>query len=197
MKKEEETKIFGIYTKLFNFRLLLFFASFLLLGGCALCEEIRIRTVKEFLEFSENVRNDASYSGLTVFLDSDMDLSETAFGLIGESKSIEFLGSFNGQGYVISNLAINSSSSSYVGLFGYSRGATIKDLVMDSSCSVASSFVKNTPSYVGSVVSRCYSNSNPCIIESIVNMASVSFNGNITSGVLYLGGIAGYLFYAN
>ena len=48
--------------------------------------------------------------------------SPTGFSPIGNS-STQFTGSFDGQGHVISNLAINLPSTNFVGLFGYSSAA--------------------------------------------------------------------------
>ena len=82
------------------------------------------------------MNNETSYSGTTVFLDVDIDFSggspSEQFVPIGKSGSKYFQGTFDGQGHTISNLAINSSSLQYVGLFGYSKGATIRNVVLDS-----------------------------------------------------------------
>ena len=86
---------------------------------------------------------------------------------------------------------MNSSSSQYVGLFGYSKDATIRNVVLDSSCSVVSSYSGSNfyiVAYVGGITGGCYD----CEVENTVNMASVSFTES-TGNNLYLGGIAGYL----
>ena len=83
-----------------------------------------------------------------------------------------------------------NSSLQYVGLFGYSEGAIIRNVVLDSSCYVVSSYSGSY--YVGGITGRC----DACTIENTVNMASVSFTGN-TSWNLFLGGIAGYLCASN
>jgi filamentous hemagglutinin family protein len=54
--------------------------------------------------------------------------SSSGFAPIG-NLSLQFTGSFDGQGHAISNLAINLPSTSYVGLFGYiGAGATVSNL---------------------------------------------------------------------
>ena len=76
-----------------------------------------------------------------MFLDADIDFSgglSEQFEPIGTSNSNSFQGTFDGQGHTISNLAMKSSSQ-YVGLFGRSKGA-IRNVVLDSSCSVVSSY---------------------------------------------------------
>ena len=162
----------------------------LLLGGGVLCGELRINSADELVEFSNNVNSGTNYSGTTVFLDSDIDLNGKAFEPIG-NETYYFLGTFDGQGHIISNLVMNSNSQC-AGLFGYSEGTTIRNVVMDSSCSVASFY--NSFSYVGGIIGKCDSKGGSCIIENTVNMESVSFDGNSSSGYLYLGGIAGRLY---
>ena len=157
-------------------------------------EELRITSVDKLIEFSSNVNKGTNYSGTTVFLDSDLDLSGKSFEPIGYYNSWndykDFCGVFDGQGHVISNLKMDSSSQ-YVGLFGYSEGLSIKNVILDSSCSIASSFNGSDSVLVGGLIGYCRSDDRPCIIENSVNMGSVTFSGNGNS--LYLGGLAGDL----
>ena len=81
-----------------------------------------------------------SYSGTTVFLDADIDFSgglSEQFQPIGKDQGNSFQGTFDGQGHVISELDIKSSSR-FVGLFGYSDRAAVRNVVLGSSCSVVS-----------------------------------------------------------
>ena len=152
--------------------------------------EVRIPNVDEFIQFKNNVNNGVSYSGTTVFLNSNIDLTGKTFEPIGNS-SIYFSGTFDGQGHVISNLVINSASQ-YVGLFGYSGGLTIKNVVLDSSCSITSSFNGSSFAYVGGIIGYCGTPT----IENSVNMGSVTFSGTLSSSssyFLFFGGIVGYL----
>ena len=133
------------------------------------------------------------YSGTTVYLESDLDFSgglSEQFEPMG-SYRIPFDGIFDGQGHTISNLVIKSSFSE-VGVFGYSTGA-IKNLVMDSSCSVTSTFTGNAYIRVGSLIGFVDLRESG-LISNIVNMADVTFEGSTTGdeGFLYLGGIAGF-----
>ena len=81
---------------------------------------MKISNVAEFIRFKDNVNDGTSYSGTTVLLDSDLDLTGKTFVPIGTSSSY-FLGVFDGQGHVISNLVMNSSSL-YAGVLGYAEG---------------------------------------------------------------------------
>lgn len=177
--------------------LLVLYASVAAAGG-----ELRIRNVNEFLDFSNNVNRGTSYPGTTVFLDSDIDFYLNSIDgtpePIGKSSSQYFLGTFDGQGYIIRNLVTNFSSTQYVGLFGYSKGATIKNIVVDNSCSFTSSYSYsaqyiNNYVYAGGVIGSCVSVSATCTIENSVNMASVTFDGDISGKYSYIGGIVGHL----
>ena len=172
--------------------LLLLLLPLLLWGECALCAELRINSADELIGFSENVSKGVDYSEITVFLDSDIDFSGKTFEPIG-NYSNSFLGTFDGQGYTISNLVMNSTSQ-YVGLFGYSEGTTIKNVVMDSSCFVTSyTDYSSGTTFIGSVIGYCYSGGEQCTILNTVNMANISFLGNSNKMDLNIGGIVGGL----
>lgn len=171
----------------------------LLLGDGAFSSQFRITTPSELVEFSNSVSAGTNYLGTTVLLDSDIhftdDLSQ-GFSPIG-NKTCYFLGSFDGQGYAISNLKI-SSSLQYVGLFGYS-GGSIKNVILDSSCSVTSSRVSTSTEAVhfGGIVGSFHSGENKCEIENTVNMGDTSFSGKMNNGYLYFSGVTGSLSYSN
>ena len=129
--------------------------AFVLLVNAVVGEEVRITSVDKFIEFKDNVSKGTSYSGMTVFLDSDLPLAGKAFEPIGNSNSNYFSGVFDGQGHVISGLTMTSSLQ-YVGLFGCSRGLTIKNVILDSSCSIASSYSGHYNVYVGGIIGHAY-----------------------------------------
>ena len=173
-----------------------FLVFHLLCGGVVICDNVRIKNVDEFVQFKNNVNNGTNYEGTTVFLESDIDFSGKTFEPIGTDDSISFRGTFDGQGHVISNLAMNSSSQ-FVGLFGYSTGLTIKNVILDSSCSIKSPYRgPSNVAYIGGIIGYCYALNGHWTIENSVNMGSVTFEGN-TNSTLYLGGIAGNLYSSN
>ena len=61
---------------------------------------------------------------------------------------------------------------------------------MDSSCSFEGSFTGKTDPDFGAIVGHLYDNST---IENSVNMASISFKGELEYGHLYFGGIVGLI----
>lgn len=168
------------------------FSSFLFLTAVVLANEFIIHDVNEFENFMNNVNSGKrGYSSTTICLDSDIDFANKTFEPIGNSTSNYFKGVFDGRGHTISSITFNSSSPQYVGLFGFSRGHTIKNLVLDSSCSFVSHSCSDDeygPS-IGSFIGRCFTESRALVVENCVNMAGVTFDGSVK--YLYIGGIAG------
>ena len=152
--------------------------------------EFHIGSTSELIRFSDSVNSEKGYKGTTVFLDNDIAFSGQLFTPIG-TDSRYFQGTFDGQGHTISNLTVNLRTQ-YVGLFGCTKGATIRNVVMDSSCSVTSVF-STSFAYVGGAVGGCSSDESICKLESIVSLANASFSGDIKSGNLFLGGVIGRL----
>jgi len=102
------------------------------------------------------------------------------FSPIG-NNSTKFTGSYDGDGYTINGLTIARSSTHYIGLFGYTDGATIQDLGVTNVNIEGHHWVGALVGKVdningeidGSTISNCYST------------GSVTGNGN------YVGGLAG------
>ena len=159
---------------------------------------VRISDAREFIEFANDVNNGGNYTASTVFLDSDIEFTDELsreFEPIGRDPAHCFKGTFDGQGYAIRNLKVNSSLAN-VGLFGYSSGQVTRNVVIDSSCSIESSFghVTNAEVDVGGIIGSCTSATMPCNIENCVNMGNVTFDGSSTgTNELHLGGICGHL----
>ena len=149
-----------------------------------------IRSAADLVDFSKIVNSGISnFKETTMYLDSDIAFTEELsqqFKPIGNGNNY-FIGSFDGQGHVISNLSIKSAIT-YIGLFGYSGGSRIRNVVMDSSCSVLSSYNSGSGAFIGSIIGACAS----CVVESSINMGNVTFNGRASVN-FFIGGIAGYL----
>ena len=162
--------------------------------------EHRINSASEFVKFSEDVRGGTNFYGTTVFLDSDIDFTRDLsqqFKPIGIYVEQHFNGAFDGQGHTISNLVVNSSSdwASALGLFGYTFGVTIRNVVIDESCSFTSSYTTDSSSVaalVGGIIAQCSSSDGPCNFEGCVNMADITFTGSLER-CLCVGGIAGHI----
>lgn len=96
--------------------------------------ETSIYNALELVEFAETVNGGKSFSGLTVNLAADIDLSGVDWTPIGSTNRFE--GTFDGQGHSIKNLTSSLDSSIRTqygnGLFGdVTGGATIKNLIVD------------------------------------------------------------------
>ena len=145
----------------------------------------RISTADELITFSKNVNEGTTYEGSTVFLDNDIDFSETTgtFAPIGrEISGYYFRGTFDGQGHTINNLTI-SINDRHAGLFGYSKGMTVKNVVMGASCFVENTYEKtNDSGFFAGIIGECEANLGICVVENSVNMADVTFSGSVKDG---------------
>ena len=133
---------------------------------------IEIKTAADLAAFRDSVNGGMTYAGLTVKLTADIDLSSQGnWNPIGNRYAINddkvvdttknenkecrkaFMGTFDGQGHMISGLFINTADASYKGtlvngqntssyaaLFGYVDKATVKNFTVNglvSGCDVA------------------------------------------------------------
>ena len=162
---------------------LLLLASFL---ACCQAANYQIGSATDFIAFANNVNGGTTYSGTTVLLTTDIDFTGKSVAPVGTSGD-GFLGIFDGQGHTISNLKM-STSSQYVGVFGLSTGLTIKNVVVDDTCSFLGS--SSTYADIGAIVGRITSNKGAASILNSVNMANVTYTGNSVNHI-WLGGISG------
>ena len=103
-------------------------------------------------------------------------MSGIEFIPIGSTYDNRFIGTYDGCGYPISNLNITFSEES-AGLFGFvGDAATIKNIILDSTCSVVS-----RASSVGGIVGSM-SKDGASIVENCTNYAPVTGNYGIEGG---------------
>ncbi len=86
--------------------------------------DLAIATADELFAFAKDVNeNGKNYSGKTVALVANIDLENKAWTPIGQTGATTFNGSFDGQGYTIKNLYVDSSAQTggnySSGLFGW------------------------------------------------------------------------------
>lgn len=170
--------------------------SLLLLCGSALGADYRITSVTQFMNFASSVNSGTTYAGTTVYLDVNINLSGKTLTPIGNAAK-QFRGTFDGQGHIISNLKMTQALR-YVGLFGYSDGAAFKNVVLEKTSSITSTCTDQVMprglAYLGGIVAYCGTESGPCTIENVINLAKVSFTGSLYDYErMYMGGIAGCL----
>ncbi len=94
---------------------------------------------------------------------------------MGNSDTVYFSGVFDGQGHRISGLFAYNYAVSYLGLFGYISGGTVKNV------NIADSFLHSSVSYVGAICGYLY-------VESEISGCS---NSGTVRGRAYVAGIAG------
>ena len=98
-----------------------------------------ISSVQEFMDLLESGSFDVNGK---YALTGDIDFSEkypdrtkwnggAGFNPIGRSWENAFTGTFDGQGHKITGLYINRPDEGYVGLFGWSKGGTIKNVGLE------------------------------------------------------------------
>ena len=172
---------------------------FAIFEGTSSSTTYNITNADELIAFSKSVNNGGtSFDGTTVFLTEDIDFSSSTNGFepIGKTESVNsFVGVFDGQGHIIKNFVVDSPDFRYTGLFGYSEGLTIKNVVIDETCSFANRCPSNEQSaFVSSLIGTCKSGAGKvCVIENVVNMATISFNGGSKTYIIP-GGISGKCF---
>ena len=125
------------------------------------------------------------FDNVTVYLANDIDLNNEEWIPIGDDRSqrTEFHGTFDGQGYTVSNVKItkktdrdDENKSSY-GLFGNVK-ATVKNLT------VKNVNISGTPKFIGALVGRL----NGGLIENCHVL-----NSNVTCENWTIGGLVGQL----
>ncbi|WP_075602692.1 GLUG motif-containing protein [Saccharicrinis aurantiacus] len=127
--------------------------------------------------------------------DQDIQTPEVPLGFspLGDHNTygfrdrVAFTGNFDGQGYSISGLYINRPFDNYIGVFGFTKGATIKNLTID-----AANFLGG--SYTGGLVGYTFKNQ---LKEE--EFQSKFENCNIINSKVfansYVGGFAGNMYY--
>ena len=174
------------------------YLPFLLFSVIALSEGenvFRLKNINDAGTFYDNVINRGSnYEGTTVFLEFDLDLTSSGYTVqtpVGKDDAKYFKGTFDGQGHIIEGLKMNTTFQ-YSGIFGYSKGLTVRNVVIGPASSFTSSYTGSEKVCTGGIVGQCVPYEKPCIIENSVNMANIFFNHDISGG-LFIGGIAGSL----
>ncbi|MBQ6021620.1 MAG: hypothetical protein IJL25_01685, partial [Clostridia bacterium] len=134
------------------------------------------------------VNNGRSYAGANIALKADIDLSAYDWAPIGiwqTNRNRAFSGTFNGNGYIVSNMKIGTSSSRntmyvYKGLFGYTSNAKINCMGM-----VNAQIYGNGPTdyRCGALVGQADGSSGK-IYQCFAKNCTVNMSGTGVSGVI-------------
>ena len=127
-------------------------------------------------------------TGVTFVMTNDIDMSGLTLsqdGIIGEDSTKAFKGTFLGNGYEIKNVKfdINNTAINNLGLFGYTDGATIKDLGLSNVTINNSNSARTVGALIGeaigSTIENCY-----------VSGGSINYSINVKTSS-YVGGLVG------
>ncbi|MCL2721688.1 MAG: hypothetical protein FWD47_10165 [Treponema sp.] len=161
-----------------------------------------IKTAEQLAGLAHLVNNGNNFDGKTITLTQNIDLSKYDNWVPIGTSTGDFSGTFNGGGYIISNLTINSPDDNDQGLFGRIKNGKVENLGLDSvnirgrnnvggvagivdSGNVTNCYsigtINSTKNSVGGVVGLLYNNSN------IAN----SFSTATINGISQIGGVVG------
>ena len=139
-----------------------------------------------------------SFEGFTFVLGSTITMT-SAMTPIG-SRTNQFKGTFNGNGFAIQNLRYDTTPSTYKGLFGHLSG-TVKNLVVEGTVSGFMYVGGIAGKVYGATIDNCISNVSVTAESSIAGgIAGTGYGtftncmniGNVTSSSTDAGGILGY-----
>ena len=127
-----------------------------------------INSVADLVQLSNEVSIGKNYSGQTVTLMQDLDLTEVDnFQPIGLSATLPFSGFFDGNNKKISNLKISATENN-VGLFGYmGRNSGVRDLTLEN-CVITS-----TKGNVGGIAGYTNGNITGCTVSGSITGTGV------------------------
>ncbi len=143
------------------------------------------------------VNGGANTSGVTFVLTNDIDMGSATFTPIGDNASHAFRGTFLGNGYTINNIdyAYTADGTQYIGLFGYTNGATIQDVGLSNTKMIWSSATIGTTRYIGGLIG--YANNTTVENSFVTGESSSDGTVGLTVGIvgagetLYSGGLIG------
>lgn len=151
---------------------------------------VTISSVVDLAAFAANVNNGETFKGQTIVLAADLDLNHAAWTPIGDCTSGKyFQGTFDGQGYTISNLNVDKSTDSNehstAGLFGWvdAAGATIKNVKVDGATVKGSHWTGVIAGYFTGRIENC----------TVTNATVEGFNVTEDANGDKVGGIVGCL----
>lgn len=177
-----------------------------------IADSIKISTASELKSFREEVNNGNTYEGKYVYLTNDIKLdSSEEWKPIGyySNKSTSpldetnqpFKGIFNGNGYEIDGIYINTTDKAQ-GLFGIVDNGKIYNIVIGENCSISGSIaVAGVAGYIfnGAEIYNCYNKANvegtthtagiagiineKCKVSNCYNLGTINGKNDSTGGI--------------
>lgn len=147
--------------------------------------EYKISSKESLEELAKWVNTGAkNFSGITVYLAGSINMSGSTMAPIGNATTA-FEGNFDGRGKSISNLVMTTTEK-FVGLFGYAKGGTIANVVLDNTCSFTCN-ASGAPTLGG--VASVVANANGITVSNVKSAATVT--NNVATANQFTGGIVG------
>ncbi|MBQ2734308.1 MAG: hypothetical protein IJF33_00600 [Clostridia bacterium] len=161
--------------------------------------EVKITNAAGMQKLAEVVNGGNNFLNKTVYLETDINMSsvtdwtpigDNSGGVWSNSSDPSFRGTFDGQGHAIKNLKVNSEEEANfvcVGIFGKLYNGTIKNLVIDETCSFAYSGGWTTARTAALVAFMFNSNQVVNTIYNVQNNAAVTANAGHVGGLVATG----------
>jgi len=155
--------------------------------------EFHLYTAAQLKGLADIVNDGTSdFSGKTVYLENDIDLSEYQWTPIGYGLAVDrpFRGVFDGQNHIvqkmyIDNNQLNNFPSRYVGFIGHLNNGAVKSLDLEGAIDINKGYSQTA--YIGGVVAWA---SGESVIKSIRSSVVIKFFQS--GGSLYVGNVAGH-----
>lgn len=146
----------------------------------------QIATAKDLAQLTQNVSGGYDTSD-NFILTKNINLNGHEWTPIGKMGKV-FQGTFDGGGKVITGMKItkyDTSNNTYVGLFGYVNGGTIKNINVAGEVIINASSTKGI--FAGGISGYCY---DATLSGNLTNHVNISIT-NTDSGFLRIGGVTG------
>ena len=124
----------------------------------------------------------ATYENYTVKLGNDINLSGYVWTPIGNATN-QFKGTFDGQGHTVSNMGVVSAGA-YNGLFGYTGGATVKNLGVTGSVKTYCGIASYTGGLIGYATATTVSNCTVSVATTVTDISSATAYNNTVGGMI-------------
>lgn len=150
-------------------------------------KQFTLTTKDQLFGLASLVNTGTNFEGKTVKLGADIAINvgdASTWGTtaptdiwtpIGTGTASAFKGTFDGNGKTISGIYINGGNTDYIGLFGYTDGATIKNLRL------TNSYITSMANGVGSIVA--YANAG-ITLKDVYSDATISVSGKTIGGLV-------------
>ncbi len=155
-----------------------------------------IYTSEDMVNFKNSVNSGDDYTGKTVYVMADIDMSNVCSESIGSWEPIGintyFAGTFDGNYHKVRNLYINSNAYPYLGLFTQTKSTSIiKNLILEDLYVYSNYNTSSNSNTVGGIVGNNTGKIINCGVESgsVTSYRSIYVNGKWLN--IHIGGIAG------